>query len=152
MADWKSSISRFAQNAATKGKEVAEVTRLNMEVSNTEQKIKKAHLDLGAYIAEHPELIPEQDETITGLLRAVADGKEELEKLKQNLLDVRNVNICSSCGAEVSRNSKFCGKCGAPMDRSILETPKATNTCPDCGEPLEEGMAFCANCGRKLDE
>lgn len=151
MADWKSSISRFAQNAATKGKEVAEVTRINMEVSNTEQKIKKAHLDLGAYVAEHPELVNTEEETVAGLLKTVEESKAELEKLKQNLLDVRNINICTACGAEVSRTSKFCGKCGAPMDRSALETPQATNTCPDCGEPLEEGMAFCANCGKKLN-
>lgn len=151
MADWKSSISRFAQNAATKGKEVAEVTRINMEISNIEQSIKKNHQDLGAYISEHPELVNPEDETVAGLLQTIAESKEQMAKLNQNLLDVRNVNICASCGAEVARTSKFCGKCGAPMDRSILETPQAANVCPDCGEPLEEGMAFCANCGKKLN-
>lgn len=151
MADWKSTISRFAQNAATKGKEVVETTRLNVEVGSAEQKVKKAHADLGAYIAEHPELLNLQDETAAGLLKAVEDNKEELAKLKQNLQDVRNVNICAACGAEVSRDSKFCGKCGAPVDRSILDPTVEVRTCPDCGAPLEEDSVFCANCGKKLD-
>lgn len=151
MADWKSSISRFAQNAATKGKEMAEVTRINMEISNVEQKLKKAQQDLGAYVAEHLELLNIEDKTVAEQIKIVTECKGELEKLNQTLLEVRNVNICAACGAEVSRNSKFCGKCGAAMDRSVLETPEATNTCPDCGEPLEEGMAFCANCGKRLN-
>lgn len=152
MAEWKASVSRFAQNAVSKSKEVAEITRINMEISNIEQKIKKAQRELGAYVLEHPEVVNVQDETISALLAEAAEGGEELAKQKQTLMDVRNVNICDSCGAEVSRTSKFCGKCGAPMDRSVLETSEATNTCPDCGAPLEEGMAFCANCGKKLGE
>ena len=150
MADWKASVSRFAQNAVTKSKEMAETTRLNLEISNAEQKIKNTHLELGKYIAEHPELVNIQEETVAAHLQTIADTKAEIEKLNATLLDIRNVNICSSCGAEVSRNSKFCGKCGNAMDRSVLETHAATKTCPQCGEPLEEGMSFCANCGTKL--
>ena len=152
MADWKSSVSRFAQSAVSKSKEVAEITRINVEISNIEQKIKKIHQELGAYITAHPELIQAGDETTTDLLKKVAEYGSELSKQQQVLMDIRNVNICDACGAEVSRTSKFCGKCGAPMDRSVLETPEVTNTCPDCGSPLEEGMLFCANCGKKLGE
>lgn len=151
MADWKSSISRFAQNAAAKSKEMAETTRVNMEISNIEQKVKASTLELGAYVAEHPELIGTPDETVTALFEAISAGKAQMEKLQQTLLDLRNINICSVCGTEVSRDSKFCGKCGAPMDRSVMETPAATRTCPGCGQPVEDGMAFCANCGTKLN-
>lgn len=151
MADLKASFSRMAKNVATKGKEMAEVTRINMEISNIEQKIKKAQQDLGAYVAQQPQLLAAQDETVAALLSVIAESNEELERQKQTLLEVRNVNICAACGAEVNRDSKFCGKCGAPMDRSVLETPKATNTCPNCGAQLEDGMAFCANCGTKVE-
>ena len=39
VANWKESISRMAQSAVAKSKEVAEVTRLNMELSEAKREI-----------------------------------------------------------------------------------------------------------------
>lgn len=153
MASWKESMGRMAQTAVAKSKEMAEVTRLNLEISNLEQQIKEIYLQAGEYLLTRPELLPVGDETVSQQLESLSALGEKLEQSRQSLLDVRNLNICPSCGAEVSRVSKFCDRCGAAMDRSILEqVPSAAPVCPGCGAPVDKGAVFCGNCGTKLDQ
>ena len=58
MAGWKESVGRFAQSAVSKSKEMAEITRLNMEISNQEQRLRELQGKLGQFVCEHPELVP----------------------------------------------------------------------------------------------
>lgn len=150
MAGWKESVGRFAQSAVSKSKEVAEITRLNMEISNQEQRLRELHNQLGQFLVEHAELVPVDAADAQALLQEVAQVKAGIENSKATLLEVRNVNICPGCGAEVARTSKFCPSCGAQMDRSVMERLAQTPVCPNCGAELEAGAAFCGNCGSKL--
>lgn len=152
MASWKESMSRMAQNAVMKSKEMAEITRLNVEISNTEQKVREIYVQLGEYLTQHPELLPLQDETVQGFHKSLLEAQESLAAAKQALLDVKNINICPGCGAEVSRSSKFCDRCGTAIDHSILENANKECTCPQCGAPVEASSLFCGNCGAKLGE
>lgn len=152
MASWKENMSRMAQNAMAKSKEMAEITRLNMEISNLEQKLRENYIKLGEYVIGNPAILAGvEDETITQICQTVAEIKEKLAQDQQQILDIRNVNICSNCGAEVSRTSKFCDRCGTAMDRSVLEQ-SAQPVCPNCGEIIDANAAFCGNCGTKLKD
>lgn len=151
MASWKENMSRFAQSAVMKSKEMAEVTRLNVEISNTEQKMCELYRQLGEYLVQHPELLPTADETVQGLHTSLLELQEKLETVKQTLLDVKNTNICPSCGAEVSRSSKFCDRCGTAMGRSDLENTEKGAFCPQCGAQVEASALFCENCGAKIE-
>ena len=150
MAGWKESVGRFAQNAVSKSKEMAEITRLNMEISNQEQRLRELYGQLGQYLVENADLVPADRQDAQALLQDVAQVKAGIEASKATLLEVRNVNICPGCGAEVSRSSKFCPSCGAQMDRSVMERLNQAPVCPSCGAELEPGAAFCGNCGAKL--
>ncbi len=150
MASWKENMSRLAQNAMMKSKEMAETTRLNVELSNTEQKIREIYCQLGEYLMQHRELLPMADETVQSLHASLLESQEKLEKVKQTLLDIKNTNICPGCGAEVSRSSKFCDRCGTAIDRSSLESAEKGPVCPQCGSPVEASALFCENCGAKL--
>ena len=150
MAGWKESVGRFAQNAVSKSKEMAEITRLNMEISNQEQRLRELYGQLGQYLVENADLVPADRQDAQALLQDVAQVKAGIEASKATLLEVRNVNICPGCGAEVSRSSKFCPSCGAQMDRSVMERLNQAPVCPGCGAELEPGAAFCGNCGAKL--
>lgn len=150
MADWKSSISRIAQNAMTKSKEMAETTRINVEISNAEQKLRTLQQSLGQHLIENPQLLSGEDETSIDLIQQAKDVQASIEALKEALMELRNINICPECGAEVNRSSKFCGKCGAQMERKALERADEPKTCPACGEPIDDDMVFCGSCGNKL--
>ena len=41
---------------------------------------------------------------------------EKINELSAKLSEIKDVNICPSCGAEVSKSSAFCAKCGEKID------------------------------------
>jgi len=149
---WGDKFNQMTKSAISKSKEMAEITRLNMEISNYEQKIKELATQIGMSIVER-ELLTD-DEQIAEAATQIKKLQESIAKNQTTIRDIRNINICANCGAEVSRTSKFCDKCGSPMDRTVLETSAASAvpTCPACGEKLESGALFCTNCGAKLSE
>lgn len=149
MAGWGDKFSRMTQSAVSKSKELAEITKLNLNISNSEEEIKAVHRNIGAYVAEHQLL--REDEYICGQLEKAEELKNLIEENKKKIQDIRNINICPVCKAEVSRSSKFCDKCGAPMDRSMINPDKPVRLCPECGTEIPEDAAFCGNCGAKCD-
>lgn len=149
---WSDKLNQITKSAVSKSKEMAEITRLNLEINSNEQEIKELAARIGMQVAEQHLL--EDNEEIAGLSGQIAKLQENIAKNQATIRDIRNINICANCGAEVSRASNFCDKCGSPMNRSVLEESiaSAAPTCPSCGEQLEPGALFCTNCGTKLPE
>ena len=141
---WGDKFNQITKSAVSKSKEMAEITRLNMEISNNEQKLKELAVQVGMSVVDR-KLLAELTVQIETLHEAITKNQSLIQ-------EIRNINICANCGAEVSRTSKFCDKCGNPMDRSALEASAASAVpvCPECGEQLEPGALFCTNCGTKL--
>lgn len=113
MADWSEKLNRMAQSAVSKSKEVAEVTKLNLEVSTLNQKMKEIHTQVGAYVLEKGLL--SQDESIAEWAGEVADLKAELEAHLDRINELKGVIVCPGCGAAVPNTSRFCPKCGTAM-------------------------------------
>jgi len=147
---WGDKLNQITKSAVSKSREMAEITRLNMEISSKEQKIRELAAQIGISVVDR-QLLPENEE-IAGLAAQIEALREAIAKNRALIQEIRNINICAKCGAEVSHTSKFCDKCGSPMDRSALETPAAAPApvCPECGEQLEPGALFCTSCGTKL--
>ena len=136
MAKWGEKFSRATQAAISKSKEMAEVTRLNVEISTYTQNMKELYTQVGEYVIKEG-LLPEDEE--------VANKRKEIETLQVSIqLDTDKVN-------EI-RSSKFCDRCGAEMNRDILlGITENENVCKNCGAPLVEGAVFCGNCGSKQE-
>lgn len=150
MANWGEKFSKVTQAAISKSKEVAEVTRLNMETSTYTQRLKTLYSQVGEYIIENGLL--EQDEKLLELRNEIFSIKAAISENAEKVNEIKNINICPNCGSEVLRNSRFCDKCGAEINREILETKtEAVNVCKNCGEPLIEEAVFCGNCGSKQE-
>lgn len=147
MANWGQKIGKMTQSAITKSKEMAEVTRLNLEINTLEQNTKNIYMKMGEYVAENGLL--GEDETVKKYMKELEKIKEELEKNQERIKEVRNINICSSCGAEVSRISKFCDMCGTEIIRVSLETEQ--KVCKNCDAPIDDDALFCGNCGTKQE-
>lgn len=153
MAAWKDSVSRFAQNAVSKSKEMAEVTRLNMEIGGLEQRIKENHAALGRYLLERPELLPVGDPKVDEILGQIKEVEAQIERDRVAIRELKNIELCPQCGAEVVRGNRFCPQCGSPMaaaQQSSQAEPAPAHTCPECGQLLDEGAIFCGNCGASV--
>ncbi len=151
MAFWKENVGRMAHNAVAKSKEMAEITRLNLEISSQEQKIKELYTSAGEYLLNNPQLVDAQDETFLQKRESLAQLQEKIEQSRQALLDVRGISLCPGCGAEVNRSSRFCDRCGAEMPCVPVENEQAKPACPGCGAEVDGGAAFCPACGAKLN-
>ena len=57
MASWKESMNRMAQSAVAKSKEMAEITRLNLDINNCEQRIREVYITMGQYVLENEHLM-----------------------------------------------------------------------------------------------
>ncbi len=147
MANWRDNFSKMTQSAITKSKEMAEVTRLNMEISTQTQKVKELYAQAGERVLENG--LAMDDPTIADLASQLATLKQNIQANQEKLNDVKNINICPNCGAEVARTSKFCDKCGTEMVRVSLEAP--ATVCKACGKPIEKGAMFCGACGAKQE-
>ena len=147
---WGDKLNQITKSAVSKSKEMAEITRLNMENSSSEQKIKELAVQIGTLVVDQQLLMVNVQ--VAEWAAQIAELRVAVAKNLETIREIRNINICSNCGAEVSRTSKFCDKCGSPMDRSVLEESMAAAvpTCPNCGERLEPGALFCTNCGTKV--
>lgn len=150
MAGWGEKFNKVTLSAISKGKEVAEITKLNMEISSLNQNLKEAQAQIGAYVMEQG--LFAEDETIAQLCEKARKVQADIAADQEKLKALKNVQICPACGAEVPRTSKFCNKCGAPITQpepvpAAEEEPQTF--CTECGAPLEKGAVFCANCGAR---
>lgn len=149
MASWTEKLNQMTQSAISKSKEVAGVTKLNLEISSLNQNIKNIQTEIGAYVLEN-ELLKE-DSTVVEWAAKVAGYKAEIEAANEKICELKNVNICPSCGAEVSRTSKFCDKCGTAIVTKSAEPEKEDEVVVDASfsaaeEEKAEETVECA-CG-----
>lgn len=123
MASWTEKLNQMTQNAISKSKEVAGVTKLNLEISTLNQNIKNIQTEVGAYVLENGLL--KEDASVVEWASKVASLKAEIEANSEKIHDLKNISICPGCGAEVSRTSKFCDKCGTAIVVKVSEIGRA---------------------------
>lgn len=106
-------ISQAGQNAVQKGKELADIAKLNSAVYDEEKKIDDNYLEIGKlYASLHGE---NPDVDFAALIAAIHESEGKIVEYKQQIKDIKGVVCCEKCGAEVSSNAAFCSTCGAPM-------------------------------------
>lgn len=154
MASWSEKLNQMTQSAISKSKEVAGVTKLNLEISTLNQNIKNVQTEVGAYVLENGLLL--DDASVAEWAAKVASLKAEVEANTEKIHGLKNVSVCPGCGAEVSRNSKFCDKCGTAIvikvsdpvesdevvvDASYRDAEAEEKTAEPAAEAFEEGAA-----------
>ena len=113
MANWSEKFNKITQTAISKSKEVTEITRLNVEKMSLNQELKEVTFKIGEYVLENNLLL--EEEVIGQLMEQVNSIKANIEENQKKILELKNAQVCSSCGAEVAKTSKFCDKCGAKL-------------------------------------
>ena len=136
MASWSDKVAQVTQNAISKGKEVAGVTKLNVEIGALNQDIRNIQTKVGAYVLSNG-LLPE-DSFVAGLAEKVQAYKTEIEAKNEKIMELKNITVCAGCGREVSRDNKYCVHCGAEIVVKASASDKAQNS---EAETVAEGAA-----------
>ncbi len=135
MASWSDRFTQMTQSAISKSKEVAGVTKLNMEISSLNQEIKNIQTQVGAYVLDNEFLM--ENPYVADWVEKMKDLKAEIEAKNEKIMELKNVVVCTGCGREVSRSNRFCEHCGTEI---IIKAPAA-----DAAEaPTAENVAGSA--------
>ena len=144
-------LSDAGQGVAQQTKKLAEITKINGQISEEEKKISRLYGEIGkAYYENHKE-DPEAEELQS--IQQITEAFAQIEQYRDQLCQVKGIAKCPNCGAEVPSESMFCNACGAKMPAPApKETQPAGKFCPACGAPVLPENKFCNACGAKLSE
>ena len=137
--------------AATKGNEAVAVMKLNSAISEEEKKINNSYNQIGRlYVSMHR---LDHELEFDGLISAINEGEQKIADWRKQVQDIKGVQRCAQCGAEVPKGSSFCSTCGAPMMQSQpsqMYTAEEFVRCGKCGAMVKKGMNFCSACGSPI--
>lgn len=138
-------ISKAGQNAVQKGKELADIAKINSAVYDEEKKIDDNYREIGKLYFSLRGENPEVD--FAAMIAAIHESESKIAEFKQQIKDIKGVVCCEKCGAEVSNNAAFCSACGAPMpvvkpvETQPEQDPEAEDAAAGQDQPEAESAA-----------
>ncbi len=141
-------ISQTGQAAVQKTKQMADVAKLNSDISDEEKKSTNIYYQIGQlYVSLHKDN-PETDFEV--LIEQLNESQTKIENLKQQIQDIKGVKRCTTCGAEIPNNATFCSSCGTAVIQQKAVDAANLIKCTNCGKMIEKGMKFCTFCGSEI--
>jgi len=145
-------LSQAGQSAVQKTKEMTDIAKLNGMISDEEKKIKDTYYKIGKLYVETHQSVCENE--FADMLSAINESENKIKEYKDQIQEIKGIEKCSKCGAEVANGAAFCGVCGAPMTKEepvvVDEAEDTVKKCFGCGAEIAEGVAFCSQCGTKV--
>lgn len=139
MEEIKSMINKIGRNITKTSKDIIKNTKLSMQLSAQEEKLKNIYIEIGKKVYEiysyggnigqffdekYKEMVDIEKE-ISIIKGKIAENKEsKQDDIRQqnnnnDIIDTRNqvsiveeCRICNSCGQKNGLNDRFCIKCG----------------------------------------
>lgn len=141
-------LSQTGQAAVQKTKQMADVAKLNSDISDEEKKSTNIYYQIGQlYVSLHKDN-PESDFEV--LIDQLNESQTKIENLKQQIQDIKGVKRCTTCGAEIPNNATFCSSCGTAVTQQKAVDAANLIKCANCGKMIEKGMKFCTFCGSEV--
>lgn len=146
-------VSQTSQEAIRKTKILAETTKLNSKISDEKRTIADLYSKIGERYFEMFSDNP--NEGLAEYIAAVKDACRKIEDYEKQINDLKGIERCAGCGAELGEGTAFCPNCGTKVPEPPAEEPKAVEVtirvCKSCGSQLSETAQFCSGCGQKAD-
>lgn len=148
-----STISKTGKDAAAKVKEMAEIAKLNGQITTQEDIVKKNYLEIGKYVYENQK--DGAPNEVAEKFAVIDAANEEIAKLKQQINDINGVKYCPQCNGEVAKGVAFCPSCGFKMPEEAPEVveegevkevvEEAAETAAEAVEDASETIADVVN-------
>ncbi len=121
-------LSEKSRDAAKKAKDMADIVRINGQITAEEDKIAKAYQTIGkAYYEMNKQ--NEKDE-FAGYFMEIEEAEAKVAQYKAEVQKLKGISVCPNCGAEVKMGTLYCATCGGKlfqsMDASGTETVTGT--------------------------
>jgi len=127
-------FEQFGANISKKGKDVAkiakdmsEVLKLNSKISSCEETIKSTYEQIGKKYYDSHKTEPTEDDQ--ELFTKLADAYASIAQYRDEIQNIKGVDICAGCGAKMPVNSAFCPTCGIKREGKTSSHSEATAEC-----------------------
>ncbi len=105
--------SEAGARAIQKTKEISDTTKLNSMISDEEKKIANMHCQIGTlYASLHR---ADCEEAFAPMIAVIVESEGKVDAYRKQIQEIKGIEICVNCGAEVARGAAFCNVCGAPL-------------------------------------
>lgn len=147
------SMTEAGHKTIAKTKEIADTSRLNSMIYDEEKIINNKYSEIGKlYVSLHKE---DYEDAFADMINAITQAKVKIKDYKKQIQDIKGVQRCNKCGAEVQSGAAFCSACGSIMEaenkeNEAVQEPTEEKKCQSCGKTFTAEMAFCSECGTKL--
>lgn len=142
-------VTEASQKTIAKTKELADTSRLNSMISEQEKIITNQYFQIGKlYVSIHKDNF---EDDFSGMIAAIADAEAKIRDYKKQIQDIKGVQRCEKCGAEVPNGAAFCSSCGATMPKIQVSESSDYVKCENCGTDVKKGMRFCTSCGKPME-
>ena len=144
-------VSQTSQDAIKKTKSVAESAKINSQISAENKIVWDNITKLGE---RYYELFrDEPDEKLSEIVDAIKNAQLKISEYELQLLKLKGIERCPSCGAQVNDSAAFCVSCGTklPEPVPVESAPPAEKFCKNCGKELDDDVAFCSGCGARVE-
>lgn len=106
------------QGAKEKTVKISEEIKIRTKISDLKDKVEDELWEIGKIVYEKmKEGEDASKEEILPKCEEVSRLKDEIAKLETELLALKKIKKCVSCGAELDQNAEFCSKCGAAQPK-----------------------------------
>ena len=102
---------------ADKTGKLAKETKLKFKMSELKSKIEDIYEEIGKKVYEKH--VQKEEISANDLLeecKQIDEMSNEIEKIRQECLDLKDRKQCSKCFKEIDKNMKFCPECGAKQE------------------------------------
>ncbi|MDD7738787.1 MAG: zinc ribbon domain-containing protein [Fusicatenibacter sp.] len=142
-------VTEASQKTIAKTKELADISRLNSMISDEEKNINNQYFQIGKlYVSTHKDNV---EDDFVGMVNLIADAEAKIRDYRKQIQDIKGVQRCPNCGAEVPSGSAFCSSCGSPMPKVTVSEVSDYVKCEKCGADVKKGMRFCTACGNPME-
>ena len=148
---------------ADKTGKIAKETKLKFKMGELKSKIEDIYEEIGKKVYETH--IKKEEISMNDLLdkcKQIDEMSSEIEKIRQECLELKDKKQCPKCFKEIDKNMKFCPECGAKQEEEkaqeveVIEKPeegkeKASQVEVSKEETAEEPMEAQTNLERTTE-
>lgn len=136
-------VNETSQSALQRGREMAEVSKVNSKIAEERSALYQCYYSLGEYYYQNCR--QEDRQEFQPFVEAITNHLQQMEQLEKELQSLKGLISCPGCGRSIPKNTVFCSFCGK---KAVTHN---VSLCKGCGAVAPEGTAFCTRCGMQME-
>lgn len=111
----RTSAVKAADRAGKKAGEMAQATRLNLQIFDRTTECEVLYKEIGKVIYDIHQGAETDENVIERKLAQLDALQGEIKQLRDELSALKTVCTCTRCGRQCSRDDAYCAGCGSPL-------------------------------------